>query len=233
MYARHIQDVTDTMLSSLDFAIAYLEGIVIISKSREQHRESVYNVFSRIQDFRFKIKEGKCDVFMEEIKYFWKIININGRRPEPKMAKAIKNVPVPRNITELHIFGVWQLLPNINDQYARPPASTERATKKYRLWKWTTERRAVLDKIKITLPSDTFLTFYEPKLDIIDASDASSYSIGTRNLHKMTDGSINQLHTLQVLCREQNSITHKSKKKLLQSSMQVQSSIDITRKILF
>ena len=62
------QEVMDTMLDGLDFAIAYLDDIIIISKSKEQHREHVRRVFSRIQEFGFKVKEEKCEYFLEEIK---------------------------------------------------------------------------------------------------------------------------------------------------------------------
>ena len=55
----------DTMLDGLDFAIAYLDDIIIISKSKEQHREHVHRVFSRIQEFGFKVKEEKCKFFLE------------------------------------------------------------------------------------------------------------------------------------------------------------------------
>ena len=35
--------------------------------------------------------------------------------------------------------------------------------------------------------SDLFLTHYNPDLEILEASDASSYGIGNCILHKMTD----------------------------------------------
>ena len=101
------QEVMDTMLDGLDFAIAYLDDIIIISKSKEQHREHVRRVFSPIQEFGFKVKEEKCE-FLEEIKYVGHIIDKDGRRPDPDRAtakkKQKKNMPVPRNITELQSF---------------------------------------------------------------------------------------------------------------------------------
>ena len=56
--------------------------------------------------------------------------------------------------------------------------------KKDKKWKWT-----AFEKIKTTLTSEQFLTHFDPKLNIIVASDASSYRIGAWILHLMPDGS--------------------------------------------
>ena len=55
-------------------------------------------------------------------------------------------------------------------------------------WKWTPECQTAFDQIKKALTSDLFLTHYDPKLEIIVASDASSYGVGAHILHKMPDG---------------------------------------------
>ena len=56
-------------------------------------------------------------------------------------------------------------------------------------WSWTPECQESFEKIKKTLTSDLSLTHYDPTLDIIVASDASSYGIGAYILHKLPDGS--------------------------------------------
>ena len=114
------QEVMDTMLNGLDFAIAYLDNIIIINKSKEQHREHVRRVFSRIQEFGFKVKEEKCDFFLEEIKYLGHIINKDGRRPDPDRATAIKKKHASSR--EHHRIAMFlrfsQLLPVIYSQHA-------------------------------------------------------------------------------------------------------------------
>ena len=52
------QEVMYTMLDGLDFAIAYLDDVIIVSKSKEQHREYVRSVFSRIQEFKLRKKSA-------------------------------------------------------------------------------------------------------------------------------------------------------------------------------
>lgn len=94
----------DTMLGGLDFACAYLDDIVIASKSTEEHRKHIHEVFERIQDFNLKVKESKCDFYMNEIRYLGHVIDKNGRRPDPRRAEAIKNMPAPKNVNELQSF---------------------------------------------------------------------------------------------------------------------------------
>ena len=50
------------------------------------------------------------------------------------------------------------------------------------------------------LTSDLFLTHYDPKKEIIVASNASSYGIGACIVHKLEDGSIKPIaHTSRTL----------------------------------
>ena len=69
------QQVMDSLLSDLDFMVAYLDDILMNSQNVEQHMEHVHHVFSRIQVYGFKLKESKCDFFMEKIKYLGHIID--------------------------------------------------------------------------------------------------------------------------------------------------------------
>ena len=93
------QQVMDTMLSDLDFAVAYLVDILMNSQNVEQHKEHLHKVFSRIQEYGFKLKEFKCDFFMEKIKYLGHIIDKDSRRPNPEEATTIKDMAAPENVS--------------------------------------------------------------------------------------------------------------------------------------
>ena len=62
------------------------------------------NVFEKLQEYGFKVKEAKCDFFLTEIKYLGHIINRDGRRPDPERANAIRNMLAPDNIQALQSF---------------------------------------------------------------------------------------------------------------------------------
>ena len=57
------QQVMDTMLGDLDYATAYLDDILVTSKTTAEHRNHIINVFEKLPEYEFKVKEAKCDFF--------------------------------------------------------------------------------------------------------------------------------------------------------------------------
>ena len=183
------QQVMDTMLGGLDFTIAYLDDILIKSQDKDEHKRHVNQVFKRIQDYGFKIKESKCEFFLKRIKYLGHIIDENGRKPDPERSTAIREMPAPNNVASLQSFlglaNYYQsFIPNMHD--LRAPLNE--LLKKDKSWDWSTECQEAFDKIKEALTSDLFLTHFDSNLELIVACDASSYGVGACILHKMPDG---------------------------------------------
>ena len=88
----------DTMLNDLNFAVAYLNDILMNCQNVEQYKEHVHKVFKRNQEYGFKLKESKCDFFIE-IKYLEYIIDKDVRRPDPEQATAIEDMPAPGKVS--------------------------------------------------------------------------------------------------------------------------------------
>ena len=57
------QQVIDTMLGDLDYTTAYLDDILVTSKTTAEHWNHIINVFEKLQEYRFKVKEAKYDFF--------------------------------------------------------------------------------------------------------------------------------------------------------------------------
>ena len=125
------QRVMDTMLRGFDFTFAYLDDIVISSKTKELHREHLNKVFAQIREFGFKVKEAKCDFCMNKIKYLGHIIDKDERHPDPERATAIKNIPAPDNLMTLHSFlGLANYYQSFIKKIARSPRPAKQTTKK-------------------------------------------------------------------------------------------------------
>ena len=183
------QQIMDMMLSGLEYAMAYLDDILIKSKNFEEHKSHVREVFKRIEKYRFKVGLEKCKFCMNKIEYLDQIINHEGRRPNPKRTEAIKNMPILDNVTKLQSFlglaNYYNLyIPNMHELRA----SLNKLLSKNKKWCGTKESDNAFNKIKKCLLSDLALAYYDSKKELIVASDASDYGIGAMLLHKFEDG---------------------------------------------
>ena len=84
--------------------MAYLDEILIKSENFEEHKIYVREVFKRIEKYGFKVGLEKCEFCMNKIKYLGQIIDHEGRRSNPKRTEAIKNMPIPDNVSKLQSF---------------------------------------------------------------------------------------------------------------------------------
>ena len=194
-----IQQVMDTMLSGLDFAVAYLDDNLMESKSIIKHKKHVHKVFTKIQDHGFKIRDQMWFFFTEKIKYLGHIIDKHRRSLYSKRATEIKDMPAPDRMASLQSFlglaNYYQIfISNIHDLRAH----LNELLKKDKLWVWSAECQEAFEKIKKNLMSDLFLIHYNPDLNIIVVSDARSYGVGACT--KWLMGQLNRLLTRRELC---------------------------------
>jgi hypothetical protein len=98
------QAIMDKMLAGLPFATAYLDDIVVVSRSQDDHRRHLHAVFDRINEYGFRVRPVKCSFFQPSIKYLGFIVDKEGRRPDPQKVTAVTNMPAPTNITTLRSF---------------------------------------------------------------------------------------------------------------------------------
>ena len=175
------QQIMDTILSGLEYAMAYLDDILIKSKNFEEHKNHVREVFKRIEKYGFKVGLEKCEFCLGQI------INHEGRRPNPKRTETIKNMPIPDNVTKLQSFlglaNYYNLyIPNMHE--LRAPLN--KLLSKNKKWCWTKECNNTFNKMKKCLLSNLALAHYDSKKKLIVASDTSDYGIGAKFVDGVT-----------------------------------------------
>ena len=100
----YFQQLMNQVLQGLDFAIAYLDDIVIFSNNEVEHLQHLETVFKRLQDTGLKLKESKCDFFRSQIHYLGHMLLAEGIQPLPKKLDSITNMPAPENQTKVKQF---------------------------------------------------------------------------------------------------------------------------------
>ena len=77
----YFQLLMNKVLHGLDFAMTYIDDIIIFSKNELQHLEHLETVFSRLREAGLKMKHSKCDFFKKEIHYLGHLISTEGISP--------------------------------------------------------------------------------------------------------------------------------------------------------
>ena len=100
----YFQELMTGILKDFNFAIAYLDEIIIFSKTADEHLDHIKQVFKILISAHLSIKLSKCHFFTNEIQYLGHILSRKGIKPQPSKTQVIKSMHPPKNAqTSTHI----------------------------------------------------------------------------------------------------------------------------------
>ena len=84
--------------------LAYLDDIIILGKSFEDHLENLEMVFEQFRSYNLKLKPKKCAFFCKEVPFLGKGVSEKGVKIAPKKLETVCNWPVLKTKSELSTF---------------------------------------------------------------------------------------------------------------------------------
>ena len=96
--------IDKVLMGCTDFAMGYLDDIIIFSKNEEDHLHHLEEIFARLQHFVLKMKREKCAFFKQHIQYLGHLISKAGFEPLPEKPESIRNMPAPKSPKEVKQF---------------------------------------------------------------------------------------------------------------------------------
>ena len=84
--------------------LVFLDDIIVISSTFEQHLERLNAVFERLRSANLKLKPSKCKLFQLKVKFLGSVVSEKSIEPDPEKLEVISDWPVPSNLTELRAF---------------------------------------------------------------------------------------------------------------------------------
>ncbi|MFH4981908.1 hypothetical protein AB6A40_008617 [Gnathostoma spinigerum] len=128
----------DNMLTGLKGAVAYLDDVIVVGRTKQEHIASLDAVFRRIKELGFHVKLEKCNFFMPCVKYFGFIIDADGRRADPKKIEAIQKLPAPTDVSTLRSFlGLISYYGSFVKEMRDLRAPLDQLLRKDAHWSWT------------------------------------------------------------------------------------------------
>ena len=79
----YFQELMTGILKDFPFAIAYLDDIIIFSKTPQEHLSHICLVFEKLKATNLSMNKSKCNFFSKEIQYLGHILSTTGIQPLP------------------------------------------------------------------------------------------------------------------------------------------------------
>ena len=100
----YFQKLINDILKGCNFAMGYLDDIIIYSRSEKEHLEHLEEIFPRLKAAGLKLKLEKCCFFKKHIEYLGHLISEDGIQPLQENFESIAKMPAPRNPKEVKQF---------------------------------------------------------------------------------------------------------------------------------
>ena len=100
----YFQHLMNQVLDNCNFAMTYLDDIIIFSETEEEHLAHIEEIFKWLEAADLKMKRSKCDFFKKHIHYLGHLISADGIRPLKDKLDSIRDMPAPRNSKEVKQF---------------------------------------------------------------------------------------------------------------------------------
>lgn len=119
------------------FAFAYLDDIVIVTPTFEEHIIWLNRVLDKIKTAGLTINPDKCEFCKSQVRYLGFRLQEEGLTVDPNKTQPIMNYPPPRSIKQLRrLIGMSSWYRRFIPQFATKSEPLTRLLKKGERWEW-------------------------------------------------------------------------------------------------
>ena len=172
----YFQKLINDVLKGCNFAMGYLDDIIIYSRSEKEHLEHLEEIFLRLKAAGLKLKLEKCCLNKKHIQYFGHLISADGIQPLPEKLKSIAKMPAPKNPKEVKQFlGLVGYYRKFVLRFTDISRVLTHLTKKEIEFEWTPECENCFQILKEFLQQAPILRYPDPQANYTLYTDASKY----------------------------------------------------------
>ena len=161
------------------YALAYLDDIIIYSRSVESHINEVSDVLRRVSEAGLTLNIDKSSFLKTRVRYLGHIVSSSGVSPDPSNLLHVKEIRPPRNVTDVKAFlGLVGYYRRFIKGFSTIASPLNRLTEANTLFDWTSECQQSFDLLKKLVTESPILAFPNFHQPFIVACDASNVGIG-------------------------------------------------------
>ena len=94
----------ETLLQGCDGTSVYIDDILVSGSTVKEHLQNLDKDLAILSTAGIKLNRDKCAFLSPPVEYLGHVIDRQGLHPTEEKAKAIKDAPRPKNVSELRAF---------------------------------------------------------------------------------------------------------------------------------
>ena len=162
-----------------EFALVFLDDILIYSRTREEHERHVRQVLDVLRKQKLFAKESKCEFFQTEVEFLGHRVGRDGIRMMEDKVQAIREWPTPKCVRDVRAFlgtaGYYRKFIRGFSELAAPLSELTKDTVKF---EWAEAQREAFDRLKEAIAQGPVLILPDPSLPFVVHTDASGFAVG-------------------------------------------------------
>uniref|UniRef100_A0A0N4Z8A5 RNA-directed DNA polymerase n=1 Tax=Parastrongyloides trichosuri TaxID=131310 RepID=A0A0N4Z8A5_PARTI len=187
------QRIIDTVLRGLDFALSYVDDILIVTKTNvSDHYKHIRLVLDRLREFNLKINCAKSQWCGDSVTYLGYVFSSDGQKPSEVNTAAIVNYPSPKSVKALrrYLGKIGYFRNNIENlaELQRPLTNLLRNQIKNAPFFWSEEAETAFLKTKEALIKATTISYPNFTLPFKLFTDASADTFAATLCQELTSG---------------------------------------------
>ncbi|GBG69398.1 hypothetical protein CBR_g4091 [Chara braunii] len=161
------------------FVIAYLNDILIFSKTAEEHVAHLDKVLSLLRQHKFKINGEKCEFGRTRVLYLGHKISAEGLKPDDAKVASFRDWLRPHSVTKMRSsLAVTDYYSNFVKNHSIIVAPLTDLARLDTQWEWTDGCEVAFRHPKHALMHHEVLKLPDPDKPFVVPTDASQYGIG-------------------------------------------------------
>jgi len=178
IFQRLINDMLREYLN--DFAITYLDDILIYSDDLEMHCSHVHKILEKLNKRALYVKKSKNRFKTKEIKFLDYVIQFEQIKKDSKKTNAVRNWPLSRWVKEVQAFlrltnYYWKFVPN----YAKIAEPLTQLMCKNKRWHWDKKQKDAFHTLKKSLSRTAHLRILNLTCKKVLKTDTLNFAVGT------------------------------------------------------
>ena len=162
-----------------DSVQTYMDDILVYSRTPEEHERQLAKLLQRLKEYGLKVSAKKTKFFQTEVRFLGHILSREGVRPDEGKVRAIREMPIPKNVREIRTFlGMVNYYRRFTRDLSELVEPLTKLLKKNVKFLITPEAITSVNKCKEILTTSPVLKYPDFSKPFIITTDASDVAVG-------------------------------------------------------